>query len=541
MSFQLSPGVRTREIDLTNAIPAVATSIGGFAGEFVWGPVNSPVVISDDKVLAQRFGTPTKNLGIQKSFFTAASFLNYSNFLYVVRAERDDMLNSSSGSDAQKILNDDDFEIAKTGLVDEIYAKYPGELGNSISVLVIGNDFNSSLLDSNEVINPLNLLTDLPEENEVSIIIVDRDGKITGRENEVLEVFENLSVEEGAKKEDGSNNNVDDVINENSSFIWIGDFSTITETNGDTLTTTFDLSGGSDGTDSLQLIAAYGEFSNADEIDVNLIIGGETPNDGALAAALVQLAESRRDCVVFLSPPTQASINQDDVSAVLTWRNAINVNTSFAVLDSTALYVYDRFNDVFVYIPAAGQVAGLCANTDNVADAWFSPAGFNRGRLLGVTKVAHNPTQAERDQLYVKSINPIVSFTGEGIILFGDKTSLSRESAFSRINVRRLFIVLEKAIATASKFQLFEFNDEFTRAMFLNMVEPFLRNIQGRRGITDFAVVCDETNNTPQVIDTNNFVADIYVSPARSINFIQLNFIATRTGVNFSEIIGLRQ
>ena len=200
--------------------------------------------------------------------------------------------------------------------------------------------------------------------------------------------------------------------------------------------------------------------------------------------------------------------------------------------------MYDKYNDVYRWVPSNGHVAGLCAYTDSVSEAWFSPAGLNRGNLLGVSKIAMNPTRTQRDDLYKARINPIVSFPGEGTVLYGDKTMLSRPSAFDRINVRRLFIILEKAIATASKYQLFELNDEFTRAQFRNMVEPFLRDVKGRRGVTDFLVVCDETNNTGQVIDTNGFVADIYIKPARSINFITLNFIATRTGVEFSEIVG---
>ena len=207
-------------------------------------------------------------------------------------------------------------------------------------------------------------------------------------------------------------------------------------------------------------------------------------------------------------------------------------------MDSTAIYTYNKYADKYIWIPACGHVAGLCANTDDVAEPWFSPAGYNRGQLLGITKLAYNPKQAERDELYKARINPIVSFPGQGTILFGDKTAQAKPSAFDRINVRRLFIVLEKAIATAAKYQLFELNDQFTRAMFRNMTEPFLRDIKGRRGVTDFLVVCDETNNTGEVIDNNRFVADIYIKPARSINFITLNFIATRTGVEFSEIVG---
>ena len=200
--------------------------------------------------------------------------------------------------------------------------------------------------------------------------------------------------------------------------------------------------------------------------------------------------------------------------------------------------MYNKYADNYVWIPACGHMAGLCANTDTVSEPWFSPAGYNRGNLLGVTKLAFNPKQADRDTIYKARINPIVSFPGQGILLFGDKTAQAKPSAFDRINVRRLFITLEKAVATAAKYQLFELNDEFTRAMFRNMAEPFLREVKGRRGVTDFLVICDETNNTGEVIDTNRFVADIYIKPARSINFITLNFIATRTGVQFSEIVG---
>ena len=200
--------------------------------------------------------------------------------------------------------------------------------------------------------------------------------------------------------------------------------------------------------------------------------------------------------------------------------------------------MYDKYNDVYRFVPLNGATAGLCANTDQVADAWFSPAGYSRGSVRGAIKLSFNPDQADRDILYRARVNPVVNFPGQGVTLFGDKTAQSKPSAFDRINVRRLFITLEKAVSTAAKFQLFEFNDEFTRAQFRNLVEPFLRDIQGRRGITDFTVVCDDSNNTGDVIDRNEFRADIFVKPARSINFIQLNFIATRTGVAFSEVAG---
>jgi phage tail sheath protein FI len=282
-------------------------------------------------------------------------------------------------------------------------------------------------------------------------------------------------------------------------------------------------------------------FNDAETIDVNLLIGAPSLSgaDGVTQANnLIAIAENRKDVVAFVSPPVDATVGtltpKDDVIAFADQLSA----SSYGFLDSTALKVYDKYNDVYRWIPAAGHMAGLCAKTDNVADAWFSPGGYTRGQVLGVTRVAFNPKKAERDDLYKKRVNPVVSFPGEGTILFGDKTLQAKPSAFDRINVRRLFIVLEKAIATAAKYQLFELNDEFTRAMFRNMTEPFLREIKGRRGITDFKVVCDATNNTGEIIDTNQFVADIYIKPARSINFINLNFIATRTGVNFSEIGG---
>ena len=251
------------------------------------------------------------------------------------------------------------------------------------------------------------------------------------------------------------------------------------------------------------------------------------------------IASARKDCMSFVSPPIEDSVGSSTPATdVKAWADTLT-STSYGSADSTALYVYDKYNDVYRWIGASGHIAGLCANADDVADSWFSPAGVTRGQLFGVTKLAYNPKKADRDTLYKARVNPIVAFPGQGTMLFGDKTLLSKPSAFDRINVRRLFIVLEKAISTAAKAQLFEFNDEFTRAQFRNLLEPFLRDVKGRRGLTDFLVVCDQTNNTGQVIDTNRFVADIFIKPARSINFITLNFIATRTGVDFSEIAGV--
>ena len=297
-----------------------------------------------------------------------------------------------------------------------------------------------------------------------------------------------------------------------------------------------------------ELQNAYDEFKDAETVDINLILGGKGGGDANTAASqdthvtmLTALVEDRKDCVAFVSPYRAATVgvsSSNTATANVVEAFDLCPSSSYVVFDSSYKYMYDKYNDVYRYVPMNGDTAGLCAYTDNVADPWFSPAGLNRGNVRGAIKLSYTPKKSERDQLYRARVNPVVDFPGQGVVLFGDKTALSKPSAFDRINVRRLFLVLEKAIATASKFQLFEFNDEFTRASFRNLVEPFLRDVQGRRGIFDFRVVCDDTNNTGEVIDRNEFIGDIYIKPARSINFITLNFVAVRTGVEFSEVVG---
>jgi len=249
---------------------------------------------------------------------------------------------------------------------------------------------------------------------------------------------------------------------------------------------------------------------------------------------LLSIAEDRKDCVAVVSVDYN-SASTGDVSGYLATNN---YNSSYLVVDSNWLKVYDKYNDTYVSIPAASSTAGIMAASDSVSAPWFSPAGSRRGQYLGVTELLHNPTKTQRDVMYKQGVNPIVSMPGQGIMLFGDKTHLKRPSAFDRINVRRLFLVIERAISEAGQNVMFEFNDEFTRAEFVNIVEPFLREIQGRRGISDFRVVCDETNNTPEVIDRNEFIASCFIKPARSINYVTLNFVAVRTGVDFEEVVG---
>jgi len=388
--------------------------------------------------------------------------------------------------------------------------------------------------------------------DEIHVVVVDEDGVISGEPGRVLEAFSSMSKASDAKTPQGDNNYYPDVIYNKSAYIYWMDHNTSGTNWGNAATgTTFtavntptleSLSGGAAGstvTDG-QLLTAYDKFSDAETVDVGLIMAGPSGSTTHVDN-LITIAENRKDAVVFASPQRSDVVNitnsNTQMTNVIGFFNAIR-SSSYVVFDSGYKYAYDRYNDVYRFVPLNGDMAGLSARTDTVADSWFSPAGFNRGIVRGAVKLAFNPTKAQRDQLYPARINPVATFPGQGTVLFGDKTGLTTPSAFDRINVRRLFIVLEKAISTASKFQLFEFNDEFTRANFRNIVEPFLREVQGRRGITDFLVVCDETNNTGEVIDRNEFIAEIFIKPARSINFITLSFVATRTGVSFDEVAG---
>jgi len=388
--------------------------------------------------------------------------------------------------------------------------------------------------------------------DEIHAVVIDEDGTISGVPGTVLESYSKLSKASDAKTPQGEVNYYPTVISNKSNYIFWMDHNT-SGTNwgnaaaGTTYTavdtpTSESLSGGADGsavTDG-QLKTAYEKFNDADTVDVGLIVAGPSGSSTHIDN-LITIAENRKDCVVFASPQRSDVVNvansNTQTTNVTGFFDGIR-SSSYAVFDSGYKYTYDRYNDVYRYVPLNGDIAGLAARTDILADAWYSPAGYNRGVIRGAAKLAYNPTKQQRDDLYTSRVNPVATFSGQGTILFGDKTGLSSPSAFDRINVRRLFIILEKAISTASKFQLFEFNDEFTRANFRNIVEPFLREVQGRRGITDFLVVCDETNNTGEVIDRNEFVAEIFVKPARSINFITLSFVATRTGVSFEEVAG---
>lgn len=442
------------------------------------------------------------------------------------------------------------------GVVGEFAAKYPGALGNSMKVSMADAatfetwtykaEFDSAPGTSSSV-GAVGGSAD-----ELHIIVLDEDGLWTGVQGAILEKFSFVSKASDAKRADGSNNYYKDVLNNSSQYIWWMDHPTAGTnwgTAGSAKTfaslsapVTSSLAGGADDmslTEGEQQ-TAWSVYVDDATYDIALLPVGRATS--ATAAYIIQnIAEVRLDCIAFVSPE---DVDTGEViigsgSAATTSINAYRnelPSTSYAVMDSGYKYQYDRYNDKYRWVPLNGDVAGTCARTDYTNDPWFSPSGLNRGQIKSVVKLAHNPSKVDRDTLYKNGVNPVVTFPGQGTVLFGDKTLLAKPSAFDRINVRRLFIVLEKAIATAARFQLFEFNDGFTRAQFKNLVEPFLRDVQGRRGITDFVVKCDETNNPGQVIDANEFVADIFVKPNRSINFINLNFVAARSGINFSEV-----
>jgi hypothetical protein len=773
MAFQVSPGINISEIDLSTTVPALATTVGGFAGVFGWGPIGKFILVDSENMLAARYGKPTTD--DYETFFTAANFLAYGNALYVSRAAVTTgfsntvaaasanlnsnstviltgntygiaagyavfgagipdgtvvvsatsagsanttvvlSANATSSTDAQLnffantlalnavansgvvalasniVKNADDFEDkgpANSAFVNtQFVARYPGDLGNSLRVsqcssaaqyvrtidpfsntsvggtsatyelglLAAGGisiNVNSSTANvfltyagsgtlsyaevkttANNILQSLSVgdyiqlgnssvgtqalkikslptitsddaatqayfsitfedtwnraanytantitrnwefyntipaapgtsryLSDrgLTVVDEVSVVVVDEDGKFSGTPGTVLEVYENLSRASDAIGEDGTTAFYKTVINDNSRYVWAtGDRSEDATGLAGSLansTTSVPYSksfiAGRDGITETNapvtaLASAYDLFSDPTSVDVSLLITGKSvglSNGAQLANYLIDnIAESRKDCVVFVSPERAdvvgSGVEGSQASNIVTFRQSVR-NSSYAFIDSGYKYQYDKYNDVYRYVPLNGDIAGLTARSDDLRDPWFSPAGYTRGQIKNLVKLAYSPSKTDRDLLYKNDVNPVITQPGQGTILFGDKTALGRPSAFDRINVRRLFIILEKTIATAANQMLFEFNDEFTRAQFLNLIEPFLRDVQGRRGITDFRVVCDETNNTAEVIDTNRFVGDIYIKPAKSINFIQLNFVAVRSGVEFNEIVG---
>ena len=647
MAFSVSPSVIVREVDASQAVPAVATPPAAMAGIFRWGPTNDPILITSENELVNRFGKPSDNN--YETFFTAADYLAYSNALYVTRA--DDGSARADSTDVTLFANNDvDMDNTTYGAFE---ALYPGALGNSLEVAWVTSDgyqgnlaavgdipaddlgltantaaaaqtftFNSNSLDF-QVANTAELTTDIapgdvltigndsvgyvdlqvktftesannvlvdsantalgtyiaaydysitfekrytlaesavnklsfvkkwkhsatfgtaPSAAHIHVAVIDTDGAISGTAGNIIEKYENLSTTAGAQLPQGVANYYGTVIANASSWIRVANTQVVGTASG-TSTVYETMANGTDATNesSVTLAAlgfAWDTLKNANEIDISAVLVGKSDNEGTRANyVLSNVTDYRRDCVAFLSPSKEAVVDELKTNAKLTksieWRNKIQ-NSSYSFIDSGYKYRYDKYNDVYRYTPLNGDMAGLAARVDS----WESPAGYRKGIIKNVVKLAFNPNKPQRDQLYSAQINPVMAQSGRGIVLFGDKTGLGAASAFDQINVRRLFISVEKAIATAAESFLFEFNDDFTQTQFRNIVEPFLRDIQGRRGIIDYRVVSDSTVNTPEVVDQNKFRASIFIKPARSINVIELSFIATRTGVEFDEIVG---
>jgi phage tail sheath protein FI len=559
MAYLQSVGVQITETDLTTVAQPTSASIGAYVGHFNWGPVDEITNISSEKNLGEIFGTP-KQAGDPnaESFLTAESFLKYGNSLKVVRCVGAGALNAAGESGYTTgpgvlIKNKEDYDLKIATLLDAFYARCPGAIGNTLEVKLFHANNEATLAAERKQYFDLapstttwasSVSTTVYTNDEIHIVVFDKNGEFTGVKGAVLETFQGLSLNANAKTVSGASNYFVNVLNNGSSYVFAGDPAIVSTLASSTYTLAgtgiYGFNAGDDGTRvAANVVTALDIFADIETVDINLLFAEAFTSDTTVNVKLNGVVVGRKDCMAFLSAPLNLYTQTSETAkknAVIAAKDAISDPSSYVVFDSTPVYVYNKYADEYKWIPACGHIAGLCAYTDSVADAWFSPAGYNRGQLRGVTKLAYNPVQVDRDELYATNINPIVNTAGQGIVLLGDKTGQSRASAFDRINVRRLFNSLQRACGIAAKFQLFELNDEFTRSAFVNTIEPLLRDVQSRRGVTDYRIVCDETNNTPQVIDTNRFIADIYIKPSRSINYITLNFVASRSGIQFNEI-----
>ena len=572
MPFQVSPGVNVTEYDLTSSIPSAAGTFGAIAGEFDWGPVGIAQPISSELKLVERFGKPpySSTSNTITDFFTAASFLQYSGSLIVSRAAHGQSNNATSNNytatnpTPRQVKNSSDY-IGNPTIANTVFAaRYAGTIGNNLLVSMFANTVTGSLDDwaygslfdrETGTSDFIKLNVNSNANDEVYIAVVDRTGAISGTANTVLEKF---VASKATNARDPNNNSLyyKDVLLNKSRYVYqtghpTGSYKGTFSANAwgvaansvyifsdhDSANTSYPLANGSYVAVTAGNVTVALDVLNDPTVDVSLIMTG-AHSSAVVQYAISSVADYRKDCLVFVSPTYANCTSTQPEVDIPAYRTAIGSFSSYGVMDSGWKYIYDKYYDTYRWVPLNGDVAGMCAKTDSEREPWFSPAGPVRGQVKNIVKLAYNPDLADRNILYKADVNPVVSFNGEGTYLFGDKTMLGRTSAFSRINVRRLFMVLEKTISRAAKASLFEFNDEFTRAQFISIVDPYLRSVLAGRGIYDYRVICDERNNPPDLIDRNEFVGDIYIKPAKSINFIQLNFVAIRTGVQFEEVIG---
>ena len=563
-----SPAITVKEVDLSGFVPNVQSTTGAFVGNFRWGPAKKATLVDTEATLAEKFGSPTTTGAVD--FLSAAQFLRYSSAMFVVRELTSAAKNATSSTTVvTNVNNKDHWDEVKSAFgadsgdtnVGAWIGKWAGALGNSLKAEISTAAGFAAWAYKGEFDAAPGTSAYASarggSNDECHIVVVDEDGEISGTVGTVLERFAFVSMASDAKAADGTNNYAADVVNSASEYVWLahwdGDLATMSNAGTAASGTAFgnpsaaiskSLTGGVDSAalTTAEVATGFDLYQDTDTIQVDFLIAPGMANASDQATVVNDLAGiagvTRKDCIVVTSPDRAAVVNNSTpVASSVTTAAGFN-SSSYIVVDNNYLKVYDKFNDQYVFIPAASTTAGVMAATDANAAPWFSPAGQRRGQYFGVTALAYSPTKSERDTLYKAGLNPVANIPGQGILLFGDKTFLNRPSAFDRVNVRRLFLVMERAIASAARNVMFEFNDEFTRAEFTNIVEPFLREIQGRRGITDFKVVCDSTNNGPSVVDRNEFIANIFVKPARSINYVTLNFVAVRTGVDFEEVAG---
>jgi len=602
MPTLLSPGAAVKEVDFSQIIPSISTSVGAMVGRFSQGPINTPILISSEQQLLTVFGPP--NDLNANDWFTVAQFLQYSNSCYVIRAANTGVYNAvSSGVSTVTILNLNDYENTVANVpatltaAGSFIAKNPGTIGNNIGVIVVDATTYAAFIswcNTNLALFPggvslaaqfngapgtsqyvAGLTTDTtPKNDEVHILVIDYTGGITGVPYTVLEVYQGASKAIDAVDYQGLTIYYPNVLNNSSQYVWFSQFPTATSganvlpfgSTGFSVSAAGKsfaqisviaapnfleslLSGGVTGTPSTiaQMESGYDTLADKNLYSISLVMCGAYPSitTGALEQYVMEnLVYLRKDCVGFMSPHTSGAPIRDSITAgatVAAFKTAVALPdniASYGFMDTGMKYIYDRYSYKYRWVPLNGDCAGLAARTDSTNASWWSFAGYNRGGISNVIKLAYNPSHTDRDFLYPQGINPVIVDPSNGPMLMGDRTMTVKPSAFDRVNVRRLFILLETSISQAAKYSLFEFNDNFTRAMFVNMIDPFLKSIEGGRGITDYEIQCDGNNNTSQVISSNQFVASIYIKPAYSINFITLSFVAVSLNVSFSTVVG---
>ena len=566
-----SPAVVIKEIDASTSIRTASTTIGGTVGDFRWGPVGVPMTVSTETELVGTFAAPDDANSVE--FHSAAYFLRYADNMKVVRTTDANAKNAydADSATAPAITNQTDWDAQESTLAGANHtfiAKYPGALGTGLTISVCPADettFNGWAYKSDFDTFPgtsTSAAAESATNDEVHVAVVDVNGNF-GSKGGVLETFPHVSLATNAKTPDGSTNYIKNVVNTGSAYVWMAGFGTAGSrfdadagsalaSGKDYLTTpaavlTIALTGGvnQNANTAGTIATAFDQLEDGDTVALDILFSAGMSGRAdhvTVVNDITATAVARKDCIAVASPARSDIVGVASPATMVTNSMLTAKDMTFGsylVVDNNFLKVYDKYNDKYIMIPAASSTAGIMAATDNNAAPWVSPAGTRRGNYLGITSLAYSPTKAQRDTLYKGAVNPVANIPGQGVMLYGDKTHMNRPSAFDRINVRRLFTSLEKAIGEFAKASLFELNDEFTRAEFVNNVEPLLREVKGRRGITDFKVVCDETNNTASVIDRNEFVATLFIKPARSINFITLNFVATRTGADFEEVVGI--